>query len=226
MEVDTILCVDSETSGLDPKADALIEIGAVWWSIEHASVIESWSTLVQHTSNAAEAVNRIPAPLLRRGMDRGAALERLRIYAAMSGVIVAHRAEFDRGFLGELGRPWVCSKFDLAWPLGKPGDHLVHLALAHGVAITSAHRALTDCMILARLFERVAEMGHDIRAMLTRAMRPKALFAASVSYDDREKAKSAGFQWQPAEKQWTRRMAVEDAGALGFPVRKLQDIAP
>lgn len=33
MNLNSILCIDVETTGLDPKKDSVIEIGCVWWSV-------------------------------------------------------------------------------------------------------------------------------------------------------------------------------------------------
>jgi DNA polymerase-3 subunit epsilon len=232
--LDTILIVDTETTGLGPFAsppadDRIVEIGAVLWSITNACIISTWSETVHGESNAAEAINRIPVGAMLDGVSPSDAHLTLWNMAERADVIVAHRADFDRAFV-EVGAravdvapfvaPWACSKFDIPWPQGKPGDGLVHLALAHGVPVTRAHRALTDCLTLAYLFERVAEHGHDIRAMLRKALRPKATFQAIVSYDDREKAKQAGFQWEAASKRWLRTMAIEDAASLPFKTKQ------
>lgn len=215
----TLLFIDTETTGLSPETDRLLEVGAVLWSVEHRCILSTWSDLIDGDGNAAEAINRIPPSALSYGDALGNVLANLAAYERRADGVVAQRAEFDRGFLEAAGfktrAPWICSKFDIEWPRSKVGDGLVSTALAHGVGVVSAHRAITDCLILARLFERVAET-HDLQPMLARAMRPKATFQAMVSYDDREKAKSAGFQWDSVTRRWTRRMAVEDAAALGF----------
>ena len=86
----------------------------------------------------------------------------------------------------------------------------------------SAHRALADCLILARLFERVVELGHDVREMLRRGLEPKATYQAMVSYGDRELAKTAGFTWDGEAKRWTRRLAAEDVKGLPFRVVQIK----
>ena len=119
-------------------------------------------------------------------------------------------------------KPWACTKYDFTWPRQtREGESLVNLALEHGIGVASAHRALTDCQLIAALFDRM----DDLQGMFARAMRPKGVFRALVSYDDREQAKSAGFRWDGATKQWTRRMAIEDAQALPFKVAQLQEVA-
>jgi DNA polymerase III subunit epsilon len=218
--------VDSETTGLEPKdGAALIEVGVVLWSIEHRCIIDCVSRLVQHPTNEAEAVNRIPPAALALGGPREAVLKMVRAFAARADVLVAHRAEFDQKFFGDLGRPWACSKFDVPWPRSKPGDGLVHVALAHGVGVVTAHRALTDCLTLAALFERVAELGHDVREMIRLALRPKAVFQALVSNEERDKAKALGFTWKADTKQWLRALPPEDAAKLPFPTREMPHLA-
>ena len=219
----TLAIIDTETSGLDPSKDVCVEVAVILYDIEHAAPIESFASLIRAKGNATEAVNRIPVPLLERAPADQAVWSVVRAMIERADVIVAHRASFDRAFLpAELRelRPFACSKFDIEWPHGKLGDHLVHLALAHGVGVMDAHRALTDCETLVRIFQRVAEQGADVPAMLARAMRPKVTVIAQVRYDDREKAKSHGFAWNPEARHWSRSMAREDVGSLPFPVRE------
>lgn len=225
------LIVDTETTGLDPKKDRVLEVGAVLYSLENG-VLQQCSTLINGPAeNPCENINRIAA----RAFDEygnlvDCDLASWRLVNEMfkaADVVAAHRAEFDYGFLkvsttdamfpeGE-GKPWVCTKFDFQWPnQTREGESLVSLALEHGIGVASAHRALTDCLLLAALFDRVAASGGDLRAMFARAMRPKATFQALVSFDDKDKAKSAGFQWEGDRKRWVRRMAIEDAAALNF----------
>lgn len=225
MAIKSLLLADTETSGIDPKTSVLLEVAAVWWSVEHACVLKTWSTLVQGARNDAFAVNGIPAEALPLGAAAEPTFKTLRNFADNSDAIVAHNAEFDRGFLPELGKPWICSMNDLAWPGAKPGGYtsLIDLALANGLGIASAHRALSDCLLLARLFERLHERGTDLQAFLAHGLRPKGMFVAEVPFAEKDKAKDAGFKWRPETKQWVRRLALEDAGKLPFRVRQLED---
>jgi DNA polymerase-3 subunit epsilon len=223
MKLDSILILDTETTGLDPARDRIIEMGAVLWSVEHSCVLSTWSDLVVGDGNPAEAINRIPPLSLALGIDLSAALNTLRVLAGRADVAVAHNAGFDRGFLGtDLGLPWVCSMEDLSWPRPVSGRNLAAIALAHDVGIVTAHRALADCLILARLFERMVELGQDVRSMLRRGLRPKATYQAMVSYAERDLAKGAGFTWDGDAKRWTRRLAAEDASTLPFRVVQIK----
>jgi DNA polymerase-3 subunit epsilon len=219
MPIETLLILDTETTGIDPARDRIVEVGAVLWSVAHSCTLATWSELVVGEGNPAEAVNRIPAAALPRGVALKAALSTLKALAARADLAVAHNAAFDRAFLGDdLGLPWVCSMEDVAWPRTSGGRSLAVIALAHDVGIVTAHRALADCLILARLFERVGELGCDVQQLIQQGMRPKVLFQAMVSYADRDQAKSAGFTWDADGKRWVRRLAPEDAQQLPFRV--------
>ncbi len=218
MKLDTLLILDTETTGTDPAEDRIVEIGAVLWSLEHGCILSAWSELVIGAGNAAEPINRIPEAALRSGLELAQALEAVGTLARRAQVAVAHNAPFDRAFIGDVGLPWVCSMEDLAWPRPLSGRSLAAIALAHDVGIVSSHRALADCLILARLFERASELGHDVRGMLRRGLRPKKTYQAMVSYADRELAKAAGFSWDGDTKRWTRRLAAADAAGLPFRV--------
>lgn len=220
------LILDTETTGLDPALDRCIEVACILFDLEHAIPIASYASLIRAESNAAESVNRIPAGTLPSAPEPAQVWRAVSYFAARADVILAHRAEFDRGFVPTEVRelkPWVCTKFHVEWPHGKPGDHLVHLALAHGLGVLNAHRAMTDCDTIARLLTRVREMGHSLRTILERASRPRVKLAALVSYDDREKAKAAGFSWDGAAKRWWREMPVEDVASLPFQTTAIQD---
>jgi DNA polymerase-3 subunit epsilon len=223
--MDRVLLLDTETTGLD--ADAVcIEVAVCVFDVARAVPVRALSTLVRADANPAEKLNRIPAELLRDAPEPDKVWRALIPYARLCGAVVAHNADFDRRFVPETATgplPWICSCSDLAWPLAdKPGQSLITLALAHGLGVAHAHRAAADVELLARLFSRVAEMGHDLDAMLERGLRPKVLVHALVSYDEREKAKAAGFRWnEDGTSRWLRKMPLEDVGGLPFETRLL-----
>jgi DNA polymerase-3 subunit epsilon len=238
--LERVLIIDTETTGLEPETSQIIEIGAILYSVCHQMALQQTSVLFPAETNPAENINRIkPAALANLPTSVTVqGLATIREMAQMADVIAAHNADFDRqwfsstspsqGLLPELTDaqghllPWVCTCQDFEWPKQiRPGQSLVELALAHDIGVVSNHRALTDCQLLAALFDRMP----DLSDMFERALRPKARFAAVVSYQKRELAKQAGFKWYPDRKTWERVMAVEDIKMLPFPVRSLEPIA-
>ena len=218
-----VLIIDTETTGLDPKSDHVIEVGAIVYSVEHGCSLVSYSSLLAAPGNAAEAINRIPAAALSYTVHSDPWSIVLEM-ARQCEVLLAHNAEFDRAFVpAELAAmEWVCTRSDIAWPKQtKPGSSLVSLALEHDLGVAYAHRALTDCDLIARLLTAARKLGSDVGAMIERGRRPKATFAALVSYERREEAKAAGFAWDSGRKIWHRRMPIEDAAALPFRTRQV-----
>lgn len=199
-----------------------IEVACILYDLVHAAPIASCSYLIAADENPAEAVNGIPTALLQRSRFLPDPWDMCIHMAESADVILAHRSDFDRSFVPlsiRDAKPWVCTKFHVQWPKGKLGDALVPLALAHGVGVVHAHRAMSDCDTLARILTRVHEMGNSLPELIVKAMRPRKRVVALVSYDDREKAKQAGFAWDPQKREWWRDMPVEEIGGLGFEVR-------
>lgn len=220
----TVLILDTETTGLAPESDRVIEVAAVRYSLAHRCVLESYASLIRGDGNAAENVNHIPAAALAGGEAPHIAWQTVECMGARSDAVLAHNADFDRSFTPRevlANIPWIDTCGAVDWPRqSKPGASLISLCLDHGLGVVDPHRALSDCLMLARLLARVAET-HDVNAILARGLRPRAMFQALVSYDDRALASDAGFRWKPETKQWLRRMAVEDAAQLGFRTKEI-----
>lgn len=233
---DRILIVDVETSGLDPAKDDVVEIGCVLWDIEHCTIVEVMSGLTGGTNAAAE-INGIPESLLATVCDDEAVWRAAGRLAEKADCFLAHNASFDRAFAAAMldprledgqpatPTPWICSMDDVTWPLPAPSRSLTAIALAHGVPVVSAHRALTDCLTLARLLENCAMRGVDVRAMLEeglrRALLPRYRFVSLEPYARKDEVKAAGFRWDDAKREWWRTMSEEDAAKVeGVRMRK------
>ena len=217
-----VLILDTETTGLDPEQDQCCEVGAVLFSVPERSVLAQLSVLLPVATNAAEGVNRIPAHCTRLPQPWRQGLELLASLAADADCAVAHNVAFDRpwfgrGALPDLGLPWICTMEEVDWPehLGlRPRPSVRDLALAHGVPVWAAHRALTDCIYLAEVFRRCDELPR----LLDEAREPRQLLRAVVGYGDRQLAKQAGFRWNdPIEGAWTRRLSARQLERLALP---------
>jgi ActR/RegA family two-component response regulator len=111
---------------------------------------------------------------------------------------------------------------DIEWP---PERHLRSapsvrdLALAYGVPVWAAHRALTDCTYLVQVLERCS----DLEALLAAALEPRLLYRANLPYAERHRAKQAGFRWNEAVRgAWSRRLSERQAQALPFLVQRVE----
>lgn len=225
--------LDTETTGLDPRKDFLIEVAVVNFDTQIKDIIDCRSLVINQDLPAdidgfeyAQGVHGISRETLENYGHTMANAEGLILEAVLrSDAILAHNAEFDRQWLVNTGihdMPWVCTQNDIKWPRIEHGKSLAATALAHGVGIVSAHRAIEDCLTIARLLKRVAE-SQDLDAMIAHAMRPKAKFKALVGFADKELAKRAGFRWDAEQKIWSRTMAIDDVAGLPFETRRLGD---
>ena len=218
-----ILILDTETTGLDNENDDCLEVGSILFNVKSRSVLAQQSFLLPVEKNNAEKINNIPAEITRLPQPLFEAIKYFESLVQFSDVIVAHNAEFDMKWFGsqklpQIEKPWICSMDDITWPSErqlKTRPSVKDLALAYGVPVWSAHRALTDCIYLAEVFKRCTEL----EKLLIRALEPKVLLRADISYDKRHLAKNAGFRWNDAIKgAWSRKMSRRDMEKLEFPV--------
>ena len=223
-----LLIIDTETTGLDIEQDRCIELGAILFSVPDRAVLSQVSVLFPCERNPAEAINHIPAALTSRFSNWREGLTLFSAMAAEADAVLAHNAAFDRvwfghGLLPGLDLPWICSMDDLRWPAGrglKPRPSLRDLALAYGIPVWAAHRALTDCIYLAQVLERC----DNLESLLEKGLLPRHTYRAQVSYEERHLAKAAGFRWNEAlSGAWSRTLSEEEVSDLPFPVQRIED---
>lgn len=213
------LVLDTETTSSEPPpAGDIVEVAVALYDLKHTQVVDCFSTLIRCSHNEAESVNGIPPAMLKNAPEPEKVWPRVFDRAEIADIVIAHNAEFDRQYVPDLKKPWVCSCNDIEWPGQRIGGSLAGLALGLGLGVASAHRAMTDVDTLCRILSRVAEK-HDLDALLRYGMRPKATFHALVSYNNRFIAKEHGFRWDGEKSVWWRRMAVEDARKLPFKTK-------
>jgi DNA polymerase-3 subunit epsilon len=219
----TLLILDTETTGLEPENHCCVEVGAILFDVQSRAVLAQQSFLLPAETNAAEPINRIPAAVTRLPQPWKQALLWFQNLLDAADVLVAHNAAFDRQWFGRgelptVTQPWLCSMEDMRWPADRQlrsRPSVRDLALAYGVPVWAAHRALTDCIYLAEVFARC----DDLEQLLLQGLEPRKLVRAKVSYDDRQLARDAGFRWNdPIKGAWARRMSAREIQELSFSV--------
>lgn len=205
-----LLGLDFETDGLDVQKSRVTEVGLCLWDSGIHAPVNLNGFLVKTglpLDQEVVALNGITEDMLERwGIPDNVALAEVLSWAARADVIVAHNGhEFDSPILASWCSRHDCSAPDMLWldtrvdlP-DRPGTKLIYMAAEDGFVNPFPHRALTDVLTMMRILDR-----YDIDAVVERAKLPSVLLRALVSYDDRQKAKSAGFQWNPEKRQWLK----------------------
>lgn len=219
----TLAVVDVETGGLDPKKHRLLEVAYALVHIPSGKLIRASSLLVDDPKReyGAEEVHGISPSLLGSGFAFSIEATIDPLYGILEKVdaISAYNSAFDSGWLPGLT---IIDLMDFPWPRPCTSRSLTAVALAHGVGVVSAHRAIHDVLTTQALLERCVELGANLEAMIVHASRPKATYVSLAPFEQKDVVKAAGFSWFPETKQWRKRCFKDDVAGLGFAVREVQ----
>ena len=153
------VALDLETTGLDAKKDAIIEIGAVRFQGDR--ILDRFSSLVNPGRKIPVRIQQITG-ITDRDVAAAPTLAEIApeilafVDSGVSGM-VAHNASFDLGFMDAANirfhRPGL-DTFELATILlpGMDSYSLGELCRVLGIPLEDAHRALDDAEASARLF--------------------------------------------------------------------------
>lgn len=166
---DSYIAIDLETTGLDPKRDKIIEIGAV--RIEHGKERETFSTLVNPRMELSERIRNLT------GISDSMLQEAPGIETVIGSVkdfcgelpLLGHRIMFDYSFLKRAAADWgndkdwqkdgidtltLCREF-------MPAEEKKALASAcryFGIENAEAHRAEADARAAHRLYQTLISL--------------------------------------------------------------------
>lgn len=223
--MENIVIIDTETTGLDPSKGKVLEVAAVLYNIPTRSILAQLSTLCQAIDNPAYEINRIEVESLKR-IPANIEFSGLNLIAEMMNnaeAIIAHNAEFDKKWIetipalysSAVSKKWICTRKDVVWPVRKGIPlNLIHICVDLGVPVVSAHRALSDCLLLVSALECI----EDIEFFLDKSGKGRITYHANVSYENRQIVKEAGFSWDNEKKVWFAKLTPEQAATMPFTV--------
>ncbi len=160
--------LDIETTGLSPYHDNIIEV-AVTIQNSKGEELESFETLINPQREISEKITEITS--ITQDMLQGAPLMSDMMPKVLSllekGVIVAHNAPFDMGFIVSEAKRCGCLVPDMyildtltmsRVMFSEYHRHgLQNLATELQLPQDSAHRALSDARLCMRLFSRILD---------------------------------------------------------------------
>jgi DNA polymerase-3 subunit epsilon len=205
------LYVDTETTGLDPTVDEVIEVAAIpfTYSVDGRVLVvgEPFSSFSQPSRPISAEVARITG--ITNEMVEGRVLDIKGLETALSSasLIIAHNAAFDRPFLERLTpiaatKPWACSLSEVDWrDEGFTGSQLGYIA-AEFRLFFEAHRAVVDCLVGIEILSRpLPKSGETALArLLASARTPTArIFAVHAPIETKEQLKARRYRWSPGD---------------------------
>lgn len=199
--------LDVETTGLNPEADEIIEIGMIKFYYDAEDKIIQLGEQLQSLQQPANPLDPQISALtgITEEMVKGAEIDidQLDQFLEKTNLIIAHNAAFDRPFCEKLSKrftsvPWACSMTQIPWKEeGIGGASLSHLINYFGM-FHDAHRAIDDCVAGVALLQ--AELPKSKRAafqlLVSRARVAGAqIWAINAGYGSRGALKERGYKW-------------------------------
>lgn len=182
------VCVDCETTGLDPNKDRLIEVAAVAFTFGgHEKSFESLVNPHIAISPESIAIHHITDEMVADSPRFSSVLKPL-MEVVGDAIIVGHGIQFDIDFIhNEAERAGLeCSiqknpsldTLRMARLYGdSPTNSLAALAKHFNIPMEVKHRAMGDVIMNIEVFKRLAEKFKSIESLFARLERPIAMKA-------------------------------------------------
>lgn len=221
-----VLGLDFETTGVDPRKDEVIEVGAVVWDVERKKPAAIYSDLIPSDKPLSAEVMKVTGltdeDLRRWGQPLESVLKKLSNLASKCQYIVAHNGnKFDKLFLERLlqefphpgfNSPWIDTLTDVPYPDQIVTRKLSYLAAEHGFLNMFSHRAVFDVLTMMKVVSM-----YDFNHILKTLNSPMLKIIAQVSYEEKSKAKDMGFRWDPNQRIWYMEIRKAHFEARQFP---------
>lgn len=200
--------LDTETTGLDPQVDEVIELGMVLF--EYAPTTGRICRAVDSFDALRDPGRHIPADItamthITDDMVRGQAIDvaAVEAFVARAAVIIAHNAAFDRPFVEKqwnvfATKPWGCSMSQVHWReegIATQKQELIALCIGF---FYDAHRAENDCRALLHILASTLPVSGQpvLKPLLDHAMANDAhIWAIAAPFDAKDALKVRGYRW-------------------------------
>lgn len=208
--------LDVETTGLDPKKDKIVEIAAAW---RHNGRLLYASNYINPGVPIPPDVSAITHIVDDDVKDAPTIDQVVSVEGFPKGIIVAHNAPFDRGFLPQLhDRQWI-DTLKLSKHLYPDSPNHKNMTLMYFLGLKpdrpadlAPHRALYDVLVTLAIFEYMLK-SNSINDLLELQSKPVLLKKAMFG-------KYKGQLWSSIDKtylQWLLRQ--DDSGGIDEDIR-------
>ena len=219
-----ILGIDLETSGLDPKKDRIVELGAVLYDWELQIPVQMISKIIDPAmengefkiSEESEELTGISDHMLGKyGAYEKDVLVELQGLSQFADYRMGHFCnDFDALFMiesyartavEEPSLTWLDTSIDIRYPEHIKTRNLKHLAAEHGFLNPFPHRAVFDVLTMLRIAS-----CYKLEDIIARSKEPTVYVQALVSFEEKDFAKDRGYRWCAPRKIWWRSWKLSD----------------
>lgn len=216
--------VDTETTGVNPDSDAIIELGMVLFEFDPLTgqvfnVIESFDELEYPGFPIPFSSTEIHG--ITDEMVNGEKIDDLKVSDLLKDVclVIAHNSKFDRVFLEKRlpvfeKLPWGCSFAQIDWSAEGIGSaKLDYIAYQYGF-FYDAHRAEMDCFALLEILQkRLPKSGSLVLQNILETLQQKTytIFALGSPFETKDILKEKGYRWNADKKSWHTSLTGDDA---------------
>lgn len=226
----TAAAIDVETTGMDRRTDAIIQLSIVPFTYAPDSgkifavggVLDFFEDPGRAIPPEIVALTGITdADVAGQRIDEAAVAECL----ASVSLVIAHNAEFDRPFTERRlalfrDKAWACSVRDVPWrQLGLSSSSLEYLLMKRCGCFYGAHRADQDALAVVHLLARPLDDGTlPMRLLLDSARRGTVrIWAEGSPIETKDLLKARHYRWNPGTdgrpKAWHRELPVDEQAA-------------
>lgn len=206
--------IDFEATGTDPQTAHIIEWALVRYSSEQKQILTMHTELVRLPDGVVlppeitELTGITESMLVNYGWG---STETLYKQAYFCDFLVAHNgtsydkplytAHAKRWNIQDITTPWIDTMTDIPYPAKIKARGLITLCAEHGFLNPLAHRAMSDCISLWKLFTQ-----YDENEIVAIASTPMITLRADVTYARKDLAKEAGYRWDGEAKIWVKQI--------------------
>lgn len=216
--------IDTETTGLNPDKDAIIELGMVLFEYDPETgsayrILESFDQLedpgfpIPPESSAVHGITD--------AMVAGKRINEIEVNNFLNDVslVVAHNAKFDRAFLEKRlpifeSLPWGCSIEQVDWNgEGIGSAKLDYIAYQYGY-FYEAHRAEDDCFALLEILQcKLPKSGDLVLKSILNTLGQKSytVYATGSPFETKDTLKARSYRWNGDKKSWHITVTGDDA---------------
>jgi len=228
--VKTAAVVDVETTGMDRRADAIIQLSLVpfTYGTESGTIFEVGEPLTYFEDpdrpippEIVELTGITDADVAGQRIDDAA----VTAFLAPVSLVIAHNADFDRPFTERRlaafrDKPWACSIRDVSWrQTGLSSSALEYLLIKRCACFYGAHRADEDARAVIHLLATPLDDGVlPMTRLLESARRGTVrIWAEEAPIEMKDLLKARHYRWNPGgngrPKAWNREVPVDQQSA-------------